>query len=161
LETYHLGKYRSAGLPTTFVQDNQSRAVYSTIHGLHAPLQQPQGKLIRVLEGEIFDVTVDIRRGSPTFLHWVVITLSAQNFRQCYIPQGFAHGFCVTSAAARVEYRCTDFDDPANAIHLRWDDPDIGIKWPLDDPILSPKDRAAAYLRDVLERLPTFEQGLP
>jgi dTDP-4-dehydrorhamnose 3,5-epimerase len=115
--------------------------------------------LIRVIEGEIFDVAVDIRRGSPTFLHWVVTTLSAQNFRQCYIPPGFAHGFCVTSAAAQVEYKCTDFYDSADEIHLRWDDPDIDIKWPLDDPILSAKDRAAAFLRDDLAQLPTFEQG--
>jgi dTDP-4-dehydrorhamnose 3,5-epimerase len=161
LETYHLGKYQNAGIPTTFVQDNQSRSVYSTIRGLHTQLRQRQGKLIRVIEGEIFDVAVDIRRGSPTFLHWVVITLSAQNFRQCYIPQGFAHGFCVTSTAAQIEYKYTDFYDPADEIHIRWDDPDIGIKWPLDDPILSPKDRAASYLRQALEKLPTFEQGPP
>jgi dTDP-4-dehydrorhamnose 3,5-epimerase len=159
LETYHLQKYRDNGIPTTFVQDNQSRSVYSTIRGLHAQQRRPQGKLIRVIEGEIFDVVVDIRRGSPTFLHWVVTTLSAQNFRQCYIPPGFAHGFCVTSAAAQIEYKCTDFYDPADEIHVRWDDPDIDIKWPLDDPILSPKDRAASFLRDDLERLPIFAQS--
>ena len=158
LETYHLQKYRDSGIPTTFVQDNQSRSVYSTIRGLHAQQRQPQGKLIRVIEGEIFDVAVDIRRGSPTFLHWVATTLSAQNFRQCYIPQGFAHGYCVTSAAAQIEYKCTDFYDPVDEIHLRWDDPDIDIKWPLDDPILSAKDRTASFLRDDLERLPKFEQ---
>jgi dTDP-4-dehydrorhamnose 3,5-epimerase len=119
LETYHLQKYRDDGIPTTFVQDNQSRSVYSTIRGLHAQQRRPQGKLIQVIEGEIFDVVVDIRRGSPTFLHWVVTTLSAQNFRQCYIPPGFAHGFCVTSAAAQIEYKCTDFYDPADEIHVR------------------------------------------
>jgi dTDP-4-dehydrorhamnose 3,5-epimerase len=101
------------------VQDNQSRSVYCTIRGLHAQQRRPQGKLIRVIEGEVFDVVVDIRRGSPTFLHWVVTTLSAQNFQQCYIPPGFAHGFCVTSAAAQIEYKCTDFYDPADEIHVR------------------------------------------
>jgi dTDP-4-dehydrorhamnose 3,5-epimerase len=119
LETYHLQKYRDDGIPTTFVQDNQSRSVYSTIRGLHAQQRRPQGKLIQVIEDEIFDVVVDIRRGSPTFLHWVVTTLSAQNFRQCYIPPGFAHGFCVTSAAAQIEYKCTDFCDPADGVHVR------------------------------------------
>jgi dTDP-4-dehydrorhamnose 3,5-epimerase len=157
LETYHLRKYQDGGIPTTFVQDNQSRSVYSTIRGLHAQQQHPQGKLIRVIEGEIFDVVVDIRRGSPTFLHWVVTTLSAKNFRQCYIPAGFAHGFCVTSPAAQVEYKCTDFYDPSDELHIRWDDPDIDIKWPLDDPILSAKDRAASSLRDLLQRLPSVE----
>jgi dTDP-4-dehydrorhamnose 3,5-epimerase len=155
LETYHLRKYRDGGIPTAFVQDNQSRSVYGTIRGLHTQWRHPQGKLIRVIEGEIFDVAVDIRRESPTFLHWVGTTLSAQNFRQCYIPADFAHGFCVTSKVAQIEYKCTDFYDPADEIYVRWDDPDIGIKWPNDDPILSPKDRAAPYLRDVLDKLPT------
>jgi dTDP-4-dehydrorhamnose 3,5-epimerase len=159
LETYHLRKYGDGGIPTVFVQDNQSRSVYGTIRGLHTQQRHPQGKLIRVIEGEIFDVAVDIRRGAPTFLRWVVITLSAQNFRQCYIPAGFAHGFCVTSQVAQIEYKCTDFYDPADELHVRWDDPDIGIKWPIDSPILSPKDRAASYLRDVQERLPIFEPG--
>jgi dTDP-4-dehydrorhamnose 3,5-epimerase len=159
LETYHLQKYRKGGIPTAFVQDNQSRSVYGTIRGLHAQQRHPQGKLIRVIEGEIFDVAVDLRRGAPTFLRWVVITLSAQNFRQCYIPAGFAHGFCVTSQVAQIEYKCTDFYDPADELHVRWDDPDIGIEWPINEPILSPKDRAASYLRDVHERLPTFDPG--
>jgi dTDP-4-dehydrorhamnose 3,5-epimerase len=158
LETYHSQKYRDRGMPAAFVQDNQSRSVYGTIRGLHAQQRRPQGKLIRVIEGEIFDVAVDIRRGSPTFLHWVVITLSAQNFRQCYLPAGFAHGFCVTSPMAQIEYKCTDFYDPADELHVRWDDPDIDIKWPVDCPILSAKDRDASFLRDVFDRLPTVEQ---
>jgi dTDP-4-dehydrorhamnose 3,5-epimerase len=157
LETYNLRKYRDGGIPSTFVQDNQLRSVYNIIRGLHAHQQHPQGKLIRVIEGEIFEVVVDIRRGSLSFLHWVAITLSARNLRQCYLPPGFAHGFCVTSPVAQIEYKCADFYDPSDEIRIRWDDPDIDIKWPLDDPILSPKDRAAAYLRDVLERLPICE----
>ena len=158
LETYHLRKYRDAGIPLTFVQDNHSRSVYGTIRGLHAQQHHPQGKLIRAIEGEIFDVAVDIRRGSPTFLHWVAITLSAQNFRQCYVPAGFAHGFCVISPMAEIEYKCTDFYNPADELHVRWDDPDIDIHWPIATPIQSPKDRAAPYLREVFERLPSFEQ---
>jgi dTDP-4-dehydrorhamnose 3,5-epimerase len=157
VETYHLRKYQDGGIPTTFVQDNQSRSVYGTIRGLHAQQQHPQGQLIRVIEGEIFDVVVDIRRGSPTFLHWVVTTLSAKNCRQCYIPAGFAHGFCVISPAAQVAYKCTDFYDPSDELRIRWDDPDIDIKWPLDDPILSAKDRAASSLHDLLQRLPSVE----
>jgi dTDP-4-dehydrorhamnose 3,5-epimerase len=157
LETYHAQKYRDNGIPTAFVQDNQSRSVYGTIRGLHAQQHHPQGKLIRVIEGEIFDVAVDIRRGSPTFLHWVVTTLSAKNFRQCYIPIGFAHGFCVTSPMAQIEYKCTDFYDPVAELHVRWDDPDIDIKWPVDSPILSGKDCNASSLRDVFDRLPVFE----
>ena len=158
LETYHLRKYQDAGIPLAFVQDNHSRSAYGTIRGLHAQRQHPQGKLIRAIEGEIFDVAVDIRRGSPTFLHWVVITLSAQNFRQCYVPAGFAHGFCVISPTAEIEYKCTDFYNPADELHVRWNDPEINIQWPIETPILSPKDQAAPYLRDVLEKLPTFEQ---
>jgi len=158
LETYHLRKYQDAGIPLAFVQDNHSRSAYGTIRGLHAQRQHPQGKLIRAIEGEIFDVAVDIRRGSPTFLHWVVITLSAQNFRQCYVPAGFAHGFCVISPTAEIEYKCTDFYNPADELHVRWNDPQIDIQWPIDTPTLSPKDRAAPYLRDVIEKLPAFEQ---
>jgi dTDP-4-dehydrorhamnose 3,5-epimerase len=158
VEMYHLRKYGDGGIPAVFVQDNQSQSVYGTIRGLHVQQRHPQGKLIRVIEGEIFDVVVDIRRGSPTFLHWVATTLSAQNFWQCYIPAGFAHGFCVTSQVAQIVYKCTDFYDPADELHVRWDDRDIAIKWPIDDPILSAKDRTAPYLRDVLERLPTVER---
>ena len=98
-------------------------------------------------------------RGSPTFLHWVVTTLSAQNFRQCYIPAGLCPWLLCHQPDAQIEYKCTDFYDPSDEIHVRWDDPDIDIKWPLDDPILSPKDRGASFLRDDLDRLPTFEQG--
>ena len=156
LETYHLEKYRAGGIVDPFVQDNHSRSAGGTIRGLHLQLQHPQGKLIRVVEGEIFDVAVDVRRGSPTFGKWVGVTLSAENFRQCYVPKGFAHGFAVVSAVAQVEYKCTDIYDPASEIGIAWDDPAIGIKWPdVPSPILSDRDRRHPRLADVVT-LPTF-----
>ena len=158
LETYHVHKYQEGGIPAVFVQDNHSRSAQGTIRGLHAQLQRPQGKLVRVIAGEIYDVAVDIRRGSPTFGRWVGVILSAENFRQCYVPPGFAHGFCVTSESAQVEYKCTDFYDPSDEISLRWDDPDLGIAWPIALPTLSAKDRAAPRLGDITEKLPVFEK---
>lgn len=127
LETYHADKYRVGGIADVFVQDNHSRSTRGTIRGLHLQLQRPQGKLIRVIEGEIFDVAVDVRRGSPTFGKWVGVTLSAENFKQAYIPKGFAHGFAVTSGVAQVEYKCTDVYDASSEIGIAWDDPDVGI----------------------------------
>lgn len=153
LETYHARKYREAGIPEVFVQDNHSRSAQGTLRGLHAQRQHPQGKLVRVIQGEIFDVAVDIRRESPMFRRWVGITLSAENFRQVYVPPGFAHGFCVTSAVAEVEYKCTDFYDPTDEIGIVWNDPEIGIEWPIQEPILSDRDRGAARLTDVVESL--------
>lgn len=156
LETYHDRKYREAGIAAPFVQDNQSRSVQGTLRGLHAQRRRPQGKLIRVVQGEIFDVAVDIRRASPTFGRWVATCLSGENLRQCYVPPGFAHGFCVQSDVAVVEYKCTEFYDPADELVLIWNDPDIGIQWPITDPSLSAKDGAAPPLRDILEQLPTY-----
>jgi dTDP-4-dehydrorhamnose 3,5-epimerase len=153
LETYHAHKYREGGIAVTFVQDNHSRSVRGTLRGMHAQHRYPQGKLVRVVEGEIFDVAVDIRRGSPTFGRWVGAVLSAENFRQCYVPPGFAHGFCVTSESAQVEYKCTDLYDPTDEIGFVWNDPDVGIAWPIGTPILSGKDRAAPRLRDLIEQL--------
>ncbi len=155
LETYHAEKYRAAGISETFVQDNHSRSSRSTIRGLHLQLRRPQGKLIRVIEGEIFDVAVDVRRGSPTFGQWVGVTLSAENFKQCYVPKGFAHGFAVTSGVAQVEYKCTDVYDASSEIGIAWDDPAIGIAWPVTDPVLSERDRRHPRLADVVE-LPPF-----
>jgi dTDP-4-dehydrorhamnose 3,5-epimerase len=146
LESWHERKYREAGIPGTFVQDNQSRSVRGTLRGLHAQRARPQGKLVRALRGEIFDVAVDIRPGSRTFGRWVSATLSEDNFRQIFVPKGFAHGFCVLSETAEIEYKCTDFYDRADEIGLRWDDPEIGIAWPLKDPLLSPKDAALPSL---------------
>jgi dTDP-4-dehydrorhamnose 3,5-epimerase len=110
-----------------------------------------------VLQGEIFDVAVDIRRGSPTFRRWMSVILSADNFRQCYVPPGFAHGFVVTSDHAEVEYKCTDLYDPGGELRILWNDPEIGIRWPISQPLVSPKDAAGQRLADVIERLPLYE----
>ena len=155
LETYHAEKYRAGGISDVFVQDNQSRSAGGTLRGLHLQLGRPQGKLIRVIEGEIFDVAVDVRRGSPTFGKWVGVTLSADNFKQCYIPQGFAHGFAVTSSVAQVEYKCTDIYDAQTEVGIAWDDPAIGITWPVKSPVMSDRDKQHPRLADV-PRLPQF-----
>ena len=156
VETYHLEKYRAGGIPGPFVQDNHSRSVRGTLRGLHAQLLHPQGKLVRAVEGEMFDVAVDIRRGSPTFGRWIGVRLSGDNFRQLYVPPGFAHGFCVVSAQVHVEYKCTAFYDRADEISIAWDDDEIGIQWPLRDPMVSAKDSAAPRLRELMDRLPAW-----
>ena len=156
LETYHADKYRAAGISKPFVQDNQSRSLKGTLRGLHLQTRHPQGKLVRVIEGEIFDVAVDVRRGSPTFGKWVGVSLSAENFRQCYLPPGLAHGFAVLSAVAQVEYKCTDIYDPTGEIGIAWNDPAIGIDWPVSDPILSDRDTRHLTLSALMERLPVF-----
>jgi dTDP-4-dehydrorhamnose 3,5-epimerase len=155
LETYHAEKYRAGGIGDVFVQDNHSRSAGNTIRGLHLQLRRPQGKLIHVIEGAIFDVAVDVRRGSPTFGKWVGVTLSADNFKQCYIPRGFAHGFAVTSPIAQVEYKCTDVYDASSEIGIAWDDPDLGIAWPISSPVLSDRDQRHPRLADIAE-LPVF-----
>jgi dTDP-4-dehydrorhamnose 3,5-epimerase len=152
LETFQAARYREGGIAYDFVQDNHSRSVRGTLRGLHAQRRRPQGKLVRAIRGEIFDVAVDIRPRSPTFGKWVAARLSEENFRQMFVPPGFAHGFCVLSEAAEVEYKCTDFYDRADEIGARWDS--AGIEWPFEQPILSPKDAALpslAELRKVLE----------
>jgi dTDP-4-dehydrorhamnose 3,5-epimerase len=154
LETYHADRYREHGIVGPFVQDNHSRSVGGTLRGLHLQLRRPQGKLIRVIEGEIFDVAVDVRRDSPTFGRWVGVRLSAMNFKQCFVPPGFAHGFCVVSPLAQVEYKCTDLYDPAGEIGIAWNDPAIGIAWPVQEPILSPRDRRHPTLAAVKHQLP-------
>ena len=156
LETYHAERYREHGIDGPFVQDNHSRSVAGTLRGLHMQLQRPQGKLIRVIEGEIFDVAVDLRRGSPGFARWVGVTLSAENFRQCYVPPGFAHGFCVMSEVAQVEYKCTDVYDPASEVGVMWNDPALNIQWPLAAPLLSNRDRQHPTLADLMDRLPAY-----
>src|SRR5215510_15120709 len=140
LETYHVERYSAYGIPGPFVQDNHSRSVGGTVRGLHLQRRRMQGKLIRVIEGEIYDVAVDVRRGSPTFGRWVAVTLSASNFKQCYVPPGFAHGFCVTSEVAQVEYKCTALYDPASELGIAWNDPTLAVAWPTAQPILSPRD---------------------
>jgi dTDP-4-dehydrorhamnose 3,5-epimerase len=155
LETYHVEKYREHGIDGPFVQDNHSTSVARTLRGLHLQLRRPQGKLIRVIEGEVYDVAVDVRRGSPTFGRWVAVRLSAENFKQCYIPPGFAHGFCVMSPIAQVEYKCTDVYDPGGEIGIAWDDPQLAITWPVTDPILSPRDSRHPGLA-AIQALPTY-----
>lgn len=156
LETYHASKYKAGGIGAEFVQDNQSRSSGGTIRGLHLQVRHPQGKLIRVVEGEIFDVAVDVRRGSPTFGCWSSATLSGDNFRQCYVPPGFAHGFAVTSEVALVEYKCTAFYDPGDEVGIAWNDPALAIAWPIADPVLSPRDRSHPTLAQSAAQLPEF-----
>jgi len=154
LESYHQRKYAEAGISGPLVQDNHSHSVHGTLRGLHAQWRRPQGKLVRAVEGEMFDVAVDIRRGSPSFGKWVGFVLSGDNFRQLWIPPGFAHGFCVLSNRVHVEYKCSEFYDPGYELTIAWNDPEIAIAWPIQDPSLSPKDAAAPRLREVLDRLP-------
>ena len=141
LETYHAQRYAAAGLDVTFVQDNHSRSRRDTLRGLHFQVSQPQGKLVRVIEGTIWDVAVDIRPDSPTFGQHVGVELSAENFRQIYVPPGFAHGFCVTTDVAQVEYKCTAYYDPADERGIAWNDPHLAIPWPVVDPVLSTRDQ--------------------
>ena len=148
LETYHERKYAEGGIVGPFVQDNHSYSARGTLRGLHAQLRHPQGKLVRAVEGEMFDVAVDIRRSSPTFGKWVVNELSEENHRQLWVPPGFAHGFCVTSESADFAYKCTAFYDPASERCVAWNDPRIGVVWPIAEPLLSAKDAAAPRLED-------------
>jgi dTDP-4-dehydrorhamnose 3,5-epimerase len=154
LETWHERKYAEGGITGPFVQDNHSHSRRGSLRGLHAQRERPQGKLVRVVDGVVFDVAVDIRRGSPTFGKWVADRLSGENLRQLWIPPGFAHGFCVLSETVHLEYKCTDFYDAEDEIAIAWNDPEIGIDWPVSDPTLSAKDAVAPRLRDVLQRLP-------
>lgn len=155
LETYQKDKYKLQEISEEFVQDNHSKSLRGTIRGLHAQLNNPQGKLVRVIEGEIFDVAVDIRRKSQFFGKWIGVSLSSDNFRQLYIPPGFAHGFCVLSELAQVEYKCTTSYDPLSDISIKWDDPEINIKWPYCGPhLISDKDKKAPFLEQLLHRLP-------
>ena len=157
METFHGRKYKEHGIDRIFVQDNHSRSCRSTLRGLHYQLRHPQGKLVYAVSGEIFDVAVDIRKGSATFGQWVGITLSAVNKRQIYVPEGFAHGFCVVSDQADVIYKCTDFYAPDDDYGILWSDPKIGIDWPVDAPLLSPKDGRNRPLDAVpKENLPVF-----
>ena len=156
VETWSAPKYAAGGIEATFVQDNHSHSVRGTLRGLHAQTPHAQAKLLRAAVGEIFDVAVDIRRGSPTFGKWVGVVLSAETGRQIYIPEGFAHGFCVLSETADLAYKCTDVYVPQDEITLRWDDPAIGIRWPIAEPLLSPRDASAKTLAELGDRLPVY-----
>lgn len=156
-ESWQAERYAAHGLPAQFVQDNHSRSCHGVLRGLHLQVARPQGKLVRALAGEIFDVAVDVRAGSPRFGRHVGVRLSAGNFRQLWIPEGFAHGFCVISQEAEIQYKCTDFYDPASELTLAWDDPALAIPWPIGDPLVSAKDRAGRRLSDVpAEQLPSY-----
>jgi dTDP-4-dehydrorhamnose 3,5-epimerase len=157
LESFHSEKYRAGGIDAVFVQDNHSFSVRGTLRGLHAQNPGAQGKLLRVIAGEVFDVAVDARRGSPTYGRHVSAVLSAENFRQLYVPPGLLHGFLVTSETAQVEYKCTTLYRPDAELCVAWNDPDLAIPWPIADPILSPRDAAAPRLRDVQGRLIDYE----
>ena len=148
-ETYHQPRFEAAGIGLPFVQDNLSESARGTLRGLHYQIEHPQGKLVQAVYGEVFDVAVDVRAGSPTFGQWYGATLSADNHRLLYVAPGFAHGFCVTSERAQVAYKCTDIYFPKGERSVRWDDPQVGIDWPVAEPILSDKDRAAPSLADL------------
>jgi dTDP-4-dehydrorhamnose 3,5-epimerase len=156
LETYHADKFRAIGITVAFVQDNHSQSSLGTLRGLHLQTARPQAKLVRVIEGEIFDVAVDVRRGSPTFGKWCGSVLTAERLVECYIPPGFAHGFAVTSPTAQVEYKCSDIYDAASEIGIAWDDPALAIHWPVSRPLLSDRDRRNPPLSGVLASLPKF-----
>lgn len=156
LETYHAGRYAEGGIPGPFVQDNFSHSVRNTLRGLHYQLQRAQGKLVMVLEGRIFDVAVDIRKGSPTFGRWDGVELTGENKRQLYIPPGFAHGFCVLSETADVLYKCTDVYSREDERGIIWNDPALAIAWPVTAPLLSDKDRAYKRLSEMNGDLPAY-----
>jgi dTDP-4-dehydrorhamnose 3,5-epimerase len=149
-ETFQRDRYAEAGIRGDFVQDNISRSRRGTLRGLHFQIQHPQAKLVQALSGRIFDVAVDLRRNSPTFGHWVGRELNDENHHQMYIPPGFAHGFCVLSETADLFYKCTDFYYPEHERTLLWNDPAVGIRWPLEaDPVLSDKDRRGTPLAQI------------
>jgi dTDP-4-dehydrorhamnose 3,5-epimerase len=157
METYHQKRYSEAGIDRAFVQDNRSHSRRGILRGLHYQLVHGQDKLISVVMGEIFDVAVDIRLGSPTFGRWVGDYLSAENGRQIFVPKGFAHGFCVLSETADVVYKCTDFYAPGDEYGILWSDPGIGIDWPCEDVVISGKDSRNPELSKVQEKyLPKY-----
>jgi dTDP-4-dehydrorhamnose 3,5-epimerase len=157
LEAWNERRYREAGIAGTFVQDNLSFSRRGALRGLHFQNPLAQAKLVLVLQGEVFDVAVDVRRGSPTFGRWHGVNLSAENKRQFFVPPGFAHGFVVLSETALFFYKCTEFYAPQHEVTIVWNDPDIGINWPLTDPVLSDKDQRGMRLKDVPpERFPAY-----
>jgi dTDP-4-dehydrorhamnose 3,5-epimerase len=156
-ETYHEQRYAAAGITERFVQDNCSRSVRNTLRGLHFQEPHAQGKLVMALEGAIYDVVVDIRKGSPTFGRWYGVELSGKNLHQLYIPPGCAHGFCVTSETATFLYKCTAYYSPRDERGILWNDPALGIRWPISEPILSPKDQAYRTIKEMDLELPVYK----
>ncbi len=160
METWNRRRYEGLGVPTDFVQDNLSYSTRGVLRGLHFQNPNAQGKLVSVLRGEVFDVVVDVRVGSPTFGQWAGVTLSSENKRQLYVPEGFAHGFVVTGEKTLFSYKCTAYYDPEAEHSLRWNDPDLGIDWPIEIPVLSAKDGSAPRLSEIpKERLPRYAEG--
>ena len=158
VESFHAARYAEAGIKESFVQDNRSQSSRAVLRGLHFQRRYPQGKLIWVLRGEVYDVAVDIRRGSPTFGRWEGIVLDDKSYRQLYVPPGFAHGFCVLSETADFTYKCTDYYHPEDERGIAWNDKDISIDWPIADPMLSEKDRRHPALHEINpEDLPDYE----
>jgi dTDP-4-dehydrorhamnose 3,5-epimerase len=161
MEIWSQRRYAEFGVLPNFVQDNLSYSKKGVLRGLHFQNPDPQGKLVFVLQGEVFDVAVDIRIGSPTFGQWVGVNLSAENKRQFYVPEGFAHGFIVTSEAALFSYKCTSYYNPQTEQILLWSDPDLGIVWPIEAPVLSAKDGSAPHLTEIpTEKLPKYGAAL-
>lgn len=157
METYQVERYRNVGIVPEFVQDNLSFSVKNTLRGLHYQISRPQAKLVQVITGEIYDVVVDIRDGSPTFGQWVGVHLSEENKHQLFIPAGFAHGFCVLSETAHFMYKCSDYYVPEDEGGILWSDPAIGIDWPVSTPIISDKDARFVTLGETpRERLPAL-----
>lgn len=152
-EIYQTERYQKAGIKDIFVQDNQSRSSKGVLRGLHFQKTKPQGKLVTVTNGEVFDVAVDLRPSSDTFCQSVAVILSGENKRQFWVPPGFAHGFCVLSESADFQYKCTDYYDPNDESGLLWNDPQIGIKWPMENPLLSEKDTAQPLLSEIVEKI--------
>jgi dTDP-4-dehydrorhamnose 3,5-epimerase len=160
LETFSSKRYEEAGLKLPFVQDNISFSEKNVLRGLHFQYPHPQGKLVQVLTGKVFDVVLDIRVGSPSFGQWFGETLSAENHKQMYIPPGFAHGFCVLSDTTLFSYKCTDYYNPATEGGVIWNDPDIGIAWPVDAPKVSKKDACCTRFRDIPKKnLPKYGES--
>ena len=156
VETWHAERYAAAGIDLPFVQDNHSRSTRGILRGLHTQLERPQGKLVRVARGRTFDVAVDIRVGSPTFARYAAVELDDQEFRQMWVPPGFAHGLVALSEVAEVEYKCTELYHPDSELSIRWDDPELQIPWPVDSPQLSAKDCDAPTLAEARDRLPLY-----
>lgn len=157
MESWNRRRYAEYGVDVDFVQDNLSQSRHGVLRGLHFQEPSPQAKLVSVLQGEVFDVGVDVRVGSPTFGQWEGVLLSGENRRQFYLPAGFAHGFCVTSEIALFGYKCSSFYTPEHERSVLWNDPEIGIEWPVDEPVLSDRDAKALPLREVAPaHLPSY-----
>lgn len=161
METYHQKRYKAEGLKINFVQDNLSFSVRGTLRGLHYQFPNAQAKLVHVVKGEIFDVAIDIRRGSPSFGQWTSLCLSEKNKKQLFIPEGYAHGFSVLSETAVLMYKCSNFYAPESEKGIIWSDPDIGIDWPVENPLFSEKDGKYPCLKDLpSEYLPVYQKPM-